>query len=203
MHKIEDIVPSLPGWSSVMKCMRLYSTIVTNKPKITVEIGVFGGRGVLSMGLAHKEVGGICFGIDPYSINASIEGTNSEEDNKWWSDLNYEKLYRDVMIQILAHDLTKEINMLRMKSDSAAHLFKPNSIGLLVIDGNHSKEMCTTDIMNWAPKIASDGIILMDDLEWQGVSESYPLLFDYGFTKEEIIDDPAGSRWGIFKKLTE
>jgi len=202
MHPIENIVMNLPGWSSLDKCSKLYSLVGTNKPKITVEVGLFGGRGGFSMALAHKDIkGGMCFGIDPYSAEASVEGTDEDVNKEWWGNLDYEKLYRDVMIQVLAHDLTRELNVLRMRSADAVDLFRDKSIGLLVIDGNHTKEVCSEDIMKWAPKVADDGIILMDDLGWAGVAQSIHLLEHFGFKQEEFYDDPAGSQWGVYKKM--
>jgi hypothetical protein len=201
MHKIESLIPNLPGWSSVQKCMKLYSLIVTHKIQTSVEVGVFGGRGSLSMAFGHLETGGTCWGVDPYTAEASLEFETDEENIKYWGRLDYETLYRDLMIQSLAQGLTTHHQILRMKSEEAVTIFKNQSLGLVVIDANHNFETCSRDFEMWLPKIYDGGFLLADDLLWDGVSRAKHMIEHYGFKEVEIVDDPAGSQWGLYQKI--
>ena len=201
MHKIEQLIPNLPGWSSVQRCMKLYSLVVTHNIQMSFEIGTFGCRGSLSMAFGHFEVGGTCWGVDPYSPESAIEHETEEANINWWSRVDYETLYRDSIIQTLAHGLTKQHQLLRMKSEVASTIFKNETFGLGVIDGNHNFELVSRDFELWLPKIYEGGFVLVDDLLWDGVSRAKHMIEHYGFKEIEIVDDPAGSQWGIYQKI--
>lgn len=202
LEEIEMLIPGLQGWSSVEKCKSLFNLIVDNKIKKSVEIGVWGGRCSISMAMGHKALGaGICFGVDPYSAEASTEGTDEDVNKNWWSQVPYEQIYSGVLIQILAQELTKQLMILRMKSIEAHKLLRNDKLGLVVIDGNHSVEMASLDMQLWLPLIEVGGFALIDDLEWAGVAEAAKLLPMYGFKEVRLFDDPAGSQWGIFQKI--
>lgn len=201
MHKIESLIPNLPGWSSVEKCMRLYSLIVTHNIQSSCELGVFGGKGSLSMAFGHLEVGGVCWGVDPYTAEASIEHETNEDNINYWSRIDYETLYRDTVIQTLAHGLTKHHQILRMKSEVASTIFKNQTLGLVVVDANHNFELVSRDFELWLPKIYEGGFLLADDLTGWGVPRAAHMIEHYGFKEIEIVDDPAGSRWGLYQKI--
>lgn len=202
MHKVEEATIQLDGWSSKKKNMLLYSLVVTHKIQISCELGVFGGRTSASLAWGHKEVGGVCYGVDPYTVEAAIEHETIEENINWWTNkVPYEKLYRDFMIYIIANDLTKQMQLLRMKSDLAATLFGLESLGLLVVDGNHNFEVVKKDFELWLPKVKEGGFLLADDLLGWGVPEAAKLIPHYGFKEVEVYDDPAGSRWGLYQKI--
>jgi hypothetical protein len=202
MHKVEEITQYLQGWSSPQKCMLLYSLVVTHKIKTSVEIGVFGGKGSVSMSCGHKEVGGVCYGVDPYDAKYSIEDEKIQVNVDWWQNVDYEKLYRDLMIFSLAHGLTKELQILRMTSELASTIFQKESIGLVVVDGNHNFPQVSKDFELWLPKVYPGGFLLADDLLGWGVPEAIKMVEHYGFKEVEIVDDPAGSRWGLYQKIT-
>lgn len=199
MHKIEQITPNMPGWSSVKKCLELYSIIVSNNIQMSVEVGCFGCRGSMSMAWGHLEVGGTCYGIDPYSAEAAIEFEEEEANINWWSRVDYETIYRDAVIQTLAHGLTKQHQILRMKSEVAATIFKNETLGLVVIDGNHTFPSISMDLELWLPKIYKGGFLLVDDLLWDGVARAKHMIEHYGFKEIKIVDEE--SQWGIYQKI--
>ncbi len=203
LHPLETTIPFLPGWSSVKQCQTLYELIKLSKCKVSVDLGVFGGRTLYAMALAHKENGGgVCFAIDPWSVEACCEGNNDPENNLWWSDpekVNLKQLHIGVIELMIKEDLTDHSNIIRFKSDEAVGLF--SQIGVLSLDGNHSTEMSCKDVANYAPFIVDGGYIMMDDTKWPTVQPALELILNYGF--EEIVrhDEGDGREWRVYRKL--
>jgi predicted O-methyltransferase YrrM len=52
-------------------------------------------------------------------------------------------------------------------AEAAAHYHGP-PIGLLFIDGNHSKDACMTDFLSWEPLLAPGAVVAFDDLDTRG-----------------------------------
>jgi len=89
-------IASLEGWCSFDKANKLYQLVIENKPKVIVEIGVFGGKSLFSQALALQENNfGKIYGIDPWSKEASIENLKDPIDIKWWSELDYDFILTD------------------------------------------------------------------------------------------------------------
>ena len=84
--KLKSLVKSLPGWCTPEKAQRLFDLVIESNSQITCELGVFGGRSFIPLALAHKQKGtGFALGIDAWKKEASLEGTNSLENNEYWS----------------------------------------------------------------------------------------------------------------------
>jgi hypothetical protein len=66
-------------------------------------------------------------------------------------------------------------------------------IGLLFVDGDHTKEGARRDIEAWAPHLAPGAVIAVDDYghpDWPGVGEAVDELVDEGFLEPiEIYHD--------------
>lgn len=201
LHPLETTIPFLPGWSSVKQCRTLYELVKLSKCKVSVDLGIFGGRTLYAMALAHKEnKEGVCVGIDPWSVEACCEGNNDPENNSWWEkEVDFKQLYIGVVELMIKEDLTDYSNIVRFKSNEAVGLF--SQIGVLSLDGNHSTEMSCKDVENYAPFIIEGGYIMMDDTLWPTVQPALELILNYGF--EEIIrhDEGDGREWRVYRKL--
>lgn len=202
MHPIELIHPHIEGWGTLKKAMKLYSLVVTHKAKITVEVGVFCAKSLIGFSYGHKEMGGQTYGIDPWKASESLSGSNDPRNDEWWQNLDYEKLYRDTMITLMAHELTAETNILRMTSKEASLLFKERQIDILHLDGNHSEESSVNDVEIWAPLIKSEGFLIFDDSCWPSTQPAQRLLLEYGFQEVERIEEGEGIEWTVYKKLS-
>jgi cephalosporin hydroxylase len=203
LEEIEMLIPGLPGWSTVKKCQTLYNLITEVKPKITIDIGVFGGRSTIAMAFAHKEVGGYVVGIDPWTADACLEGVNDEANDNWWKSLDYEGLYRGFMIQVLAQDITDVTNILRMKAEQAHSIYRNNKIGLIHIDGNHSELKSCQDVELWSPLVQEGGYMVFDDSNWPSTQEAQKLLLNYGFKEIDRVKEQNGGEieWAVFQKI--
>ncbi len=190
-NQIAATVPRLPGWCSVERACEFASHIFACKPAWSVNIGVFGGRDLLAMALAHKAVGsGRVLAIDPWSAEASIEG-EVEANKKWWSQVDYARLYRDVLALVEEYDLGNHVVIQRKKSDEV--LIVPGTeLGLISFDGNHT-EQAVRDVMHFAPHVPIGGKVYCDDLNWtQGyVQKSLTVLEGYGFKRLHDRDTGA------------
>lgn len=165
-QKIQEVVPTLGGWTTVPKAHTLASIIIALRPEVSCELGVWFGRGALSMALAHKEIGkGIVWAIDAWSAQASIQGQVNEKDRTHWNNQpEHDKAYETFTRQVIVLSVQNCVNIVRSKSQDVA---PPKNIGLLVIDGNHG-ETVLSDVDRYAPCVKTGGIVYADDLDWSG-----------------------------------
>lgn len=195
-------VTDLPhGWTSYEKAKTLAGIILALRPACVVEIGVWSGRGTIACALALKEVGhGKCYGIDPYDPAASAEGQTGE-NLAWWSKQDHEFMYRYCLDQIRAFIVEDYAEIVRKRSDDVEPHTLPNSIGLLVCDGNHGPQ-AVKDVQRFAPRVHVGGFIVMDDLHWQdgGVSQGVDYLLANGFSENYRVNKP-GDDWAVFQRV--
>ena len=81
---------------------------------------------------------------------------------------------------------TFNVTMLRKMSLDAVGGFADGSLDFLHIDGDHSFDACILDIVAWAHKVRTGGLVLVHDyfsLNWQGVTQAV-----YAYTQAHHID---------------
>lgn len=179
---IAHSVARLPGWSSPEKNIELAAVILALRPDVAVEIGVFGGRSLVSIGLAMKAVGkGIIHGIDPWSQQASVEGEN-ESNKEYWGQLDHDTIFKTATAAVERFEISKHVELHRMRSDEFT---PPQGIGLLIVDGNHASQ-AVKDVERYAPNVIVGGFVLMDDMEWTGGNVRMA---------SEILQDKLGFRF--------
>lgn len=192
----------IPGWCPLEKAMDLASTVVALRPKISIDIGVFGGKSLLPMALACEAVGnGVVIGIDPWDIAASTEGYTGENAN-WWGKLDHEGIYQGFMANVDRLGLKNRVAIERAKSDDAA---VPKIIDLLHVDGQHT-DQAVRDVKRFATKVRIGGVVCLDDLEWQNdgvksVELAVAALLPLGFVELYRVSQPNGS-WGMFQRIS-
>jgi predicted O-methyltransferase YrrM len=182
---IESVSPTLDGWCAKEKAIYLIAVILSKKPKVVVEIGVFGGSSFIPMALALNLIGtGEIYGIDPWSSSSSSEGMEGE-NLEWWSSLDHEQIYKRFLQSLNRYGLGDAawINLCRMTSTQAIGKF--SEIDVLHIDGNHSVEQSLFDAQRYCPLVSRNGIIIFDDYQQfytQAASDwmdkHYQVLFD-------------------------
>ncbi len=195
--KLGKIVESLPGWCTLEKAQRLFDLVTESNSQITCELGVFGGRSFIPMALAHKQKGtGFALGIDAWKKEAAIEGTNSPENNEYWSKINYTEVYRNCIRDIQANTADGFCSLIRMRSQDAGLLIADNVIDILHQDSAHNVETITSELKVWVSKVKIGGYWVADDLLWEEAKEGYAKLPEFGL---EMIEDHH--EWGVFKKI--
>lgn len=191
LDKVESAVTAIShGWTSVPKAHAMAMAVLTLRPQLSVEIGVFAGRGLVALGLAHKEIGsGMAIGIDPYSPINSAEGQVKESDREFWSSVDYNSIYRAAEDSIIKLAIQNSCKIERKTSDDFAI---PGEIGVLRIDGNHG-EQAIRDVERYCPRVQLGGIVFLEDINWSGgaVQRAAARLPFLGFIKLYTIDDGA------------
>lgn len=166
--QIEATIPKMHGWCDLPKAFTLASIVIALRPRIIVEIGVWGGRSLLPMALACKETGcGFVHAIDPWTPEASVVG-QPDEHAKWWESMPHELVYQSYLKHISDAGVGAIVATHRMTSDEALKQFKGmTQIQLAHIDGNHA-EQALRDIQNYCPLVSKGGIVVLDDISWSG-----------------------------------
>src|SRR5690349_19387564 len=91
---INDVMPKMHGWCSVAKAEHLARSVISAKPMVCIEIGVYSGRSLFAIATALKAIGhGHIIGIDPWETESSIEGYEGE-NRTWWSLLDHNMIYK-------------------------------------------------------------------------------------------------------------
>ena len=145
-----------------------------------VELGVFQGRTALIMAWGAKQGHGAhVTGIDPWDLEGNVyDPPFTEIDSKRWAEYRINELgYAD------------RINLVQAFSDRVAAdwpdlVFGGKRVGLLYVDGDHTREGARRDIVSWAPHLAEGAVIAVDDYghpDWPGVGEAVDELVAEGF----------------------
>lgn len=130
-----------------------------------VEIGVYGGRTTIAIALALKALDrGAIHAIDPWDAKASVEGQIHPNDQKWWGELDHERIYRGFQTAVDSWGVRKFVEVHRARSDEVV---SPGTITLLIVDGNHGPESIR-DVGRFAPSVPAGGWCYLDDLDWTG-----------------------------------
>ena len=173
LYMLED--PGVLGWCQPEKAIDLYDRTVELKSKLVVEIGVFGGKSLLALGLGAKKVGDCkAIGIDSWKFE-DVLNEMDQTNKEWWASQDLEMVYRSAgqaMHKAMLHNI---VQLIRKNSVDALPNI-PDSIDVLHIDGNHSEWDSTRDVLNWVPKVRSGGYIYMDDEDWETTGTAQKFL---------------------------
>lgn len=167
----------LEGWCTQEKATDLCQLILRIKAELVVEIGVFGGRSLIPMGLAMKFLGrGMVFGIDPWDTQAAIEGSHDPVNDDWWSKVDLNLIMDKAMDAIRDAGVRKFVSVIPMHAKDGRRHFRKLSIDLLHIDGCHSEEASTRDVEDWLPLVRHGGYIVFDDADWESTQKAVAML---------------------------
>jgi len=191
LTRVGNAVKSIEhGWTSVQKAQAMASAIIALRPDISVEIGVFAGKGLVAMGLAHREIGkGMAIGIDPYSSAESATGQINPADHDFWSKLDHEQIYRMAEGYLTQFGIQNTAKIVRSTSNAYT---PPDGIGFIRIDGNHGDQVLQ-DVRHYCPRCRIGALLHLDDLNWTGgsVTRASGLLKQSGWIELYRLDDGA------------
>lgn len=194
---INSVLPTLEGWCTVDKALTLYNTILTIKNPICVELGVFAGRSLVAIAKATKKMDGKCYGIDAWSKEASVSGTNDDINNDWWSNIDYNYFYNYTKNIINTEQLESYCTILRNKTNEVVEIFQDNSIDFLHQDGNHSEEVTVEEVNRWYNKVKVGGYWAFDDSDWPTTKTAQLLLIDKGY---KLLSENDG-KWQLYQRV--
>lgn len=181
-HYIHRYMPDMDGWCSAEKAEALKDVVMTSKPKLAVEIGVYGGRSLIAIALSLKAVGegGYVIGIDPWDAEVSAQGfPEGDENRKWWARLNHSDVMHRCERHIGFNKVGEQVTLLRLTSNEAHRVLgtaKEPFIDLLHIDGNHSEECSVADVEHYVPFVRPGGVVVFDDTNWGTTKHAQEIL---------------------------
>lgn len=186
----------LDGWCSDFKASTLMDLVWFMQPKVVVEIGVFGGKSLVPMGFALKQLGdGMAYGIDPWSAAASAEGMDGV-NKEWWVSLDHGAILKKLQTKITEFQLDNYITLVQATSADAPAI---SNIDILHIDGNHSNDASYFDAIKWVPLVRRGGIIIFDDITW-GTTERATDWLDENCVRVITMKD-AENEWAVWVNL--
>lgn len=187
-------IESLKGWCPPEKAAAMAALVVAERPRVCVEIGVFGGRSLAATAIALREAGGgVVYGIDPWDTAAAVEGLTDPTDRDWWGREDLADAYRSCCEGITRLGLWPWVRLLCGRSLTMAGAFAPGSIDVLHIDGNHSVRAAVSDVLAYADLLRPGGWVWVDDSDWSSVRPALALLEE---TCRLVTD--AG-RWRLYR----
>lgn len=139
-----------------------------------VELGVFQGRSALQLAwgasLGH---GAHVTGIDPWDLPGNVyDPPFTESGSRRWAFHHVKTL-----------GFSRRISLVHGFSADVARTYAGPPVGLLYVDGDHTKEGARRDIEAWAPHLAPGATIAVDDYghpDWPGVGEALDELVAEG-----------------------
>jgi predicted O-methyltransferase YrrM len=181
----------LAGWCSREKALTIARIVLEERPKICVEIGVFGGRSLMPCAAALRHNGeGEIYGIEAWSPNIAIEQATDAINDDWWSKVDFAGIKRAFYQFAAAANLTAHVRLIEAPSGRAAGLF--DSIDFLHIDGSHSMVNAAEDVILYARKVRSGGIVVFDDINWKSTAPARELLGALCDTVTVLQDPESG-----------
>lgn len=179
---IERVTPEGGEWCSVEKADQLAALVLALRPRIIIELGVFAGGSLIPLAMAQQHYARPgqeeTWAIDAWSAEASIAG-QAGANHAWWANVNHNAVHNKFMRRVEQHGLDQLVRVFRAKSDD---VLPPERCDFLHVDANHG-EQATRDVERFAPCIPTGGILVLDDLEWDGggVRRGYDLAISMGF----------------------
>ena len=161
-------LPTIDGWCSNEKAVHFIDLIFQEKPKVWVEIGVFGGSSLFPVLSTFKYLGeGKAYAIDPWDKFETIRYFDpmlEEVDLNWWGNLNMNHIYQS-FLKMLGHFQLQPYCVVLRKTAEKAVLELPE-IDVLYLDGNHAEFPSLQDAQNYLPKVRKGGYIWFNDSHW-------------------------------------
>lgn len=140
-----------------------------------VELGVFQARTAVIMAWgASLGNGAHVTAIDPWDLAGNVyDPPFTEARTRGMAEYNVQRIgYQD------------RVDLHQAFSHVIADRWGSPQVGLLFVDGDHTKEGARADIEAWAPHLAPGAVIAVDDYghpDWPGVAQAVDELVDEGF----------------------
>ena len=108
------------------------------------------------------------------AARVAIENATDAGNDEWWSKVDFAEIKRAFFQFVAANDLTQQVRVIEAPSGRAAALF--DQIDFLHIDGSHSLVNAVEDVILYARKVRSGGIVVFDDINWPSTAPARELL---------------------------
>jgi predicted O-methyltransferase YrrM len=195
LEYIQATVPTLHGWCTPEKALHIYNLVLVHQQPLCVELGVFGGRSLLPIGLAAREKNGTIVGIDAWSKDACEQGINDIENTEWWNKIDYDFFYNYTEKVMSDAGLSNITKLIRSRSADAVSYFTSKSISVLHQDSNHSEEVTVEEVNLWYDKVKPGGYWIFDDTDWPTTKKAQDVLVGKGY---ELIFTEKDGKYKVF-----
>lgn len=194
------VIPELNGWCTVEKAEKLSAIVKEANAQLSVELGVFGGRSLVALAAGAQETGGIVHGIDPWAVDAALEGVVEMANINWWKTVDYDAVYAQAKRDVERLGLSSIVVLKRARSRDVVDDYTDGSIDVLHQDSNHSELVSLAEAISWAPKVRDGGLWVFDDIKWHEAgrpttARAQGYLLAHGFRLAGEFDT-----WAIFQK---
>ena len=200
---IDAIVPRLKGWCTPRKAHWLAQMVQRYQARQICEIGVFGGRSLLPMALAARDIpGAVVWAVEPWSNAVAVEHATSEENDLWWREIDMQEIKRGFLDAVHGSQLNGTVKVVELPSDAAQLGFAQGTsirFDLLHIDGSHAGPQALADVRNWLPLVAPGGIIVLDDIGWDSVAQAQNFLRRECETISEVREEDEVTTYGAYR----
>ncbi len=195
--KIREKLPKMEGWMQPERGIQFADLILEIKPKVIVEIGVFGGRSMFCFALAlrHLNEGGVYYGLDPWEAGVALEGQTQPHERDWWKKIPIEEIHQKAMHVIWDNNLDKWAVVIRAASQHCYRLFK--EIDVLSIDGSHVEHVACRDVELYLPLLKPGGYLLFDDSDWTSTQKALRMVEE---TCTLMRDDGRETHNSLYRK---
>jgi predicted O-methyltransferase YrrM len=122
-----------------------------------VEIGSYRGKSTAFLAVGAPASVPI-YAIDPWEML----------DHREWCHYCNPGTFEQFRSQLESVGLLHRIVAVQNFSTAAAAEYAGPPVGLLFIDGNHSKDACMIDFLSWEPLLAPGAVVVFDDLDTKG-----------------------------------
>jgi hypothetical protein len=173
------------GWCWEDKAIKLAEVVWTLKPKLTVEVGVFGGKSFIPMAavVAHldQNTGNhSAVGIDAWAAAAALENNLGTAHEQFWKDQAMLDAVHARAIGRCNALACRNVKLVKAWSANAINDFGSGEIQVLSLDSNHSEETSSRDVMTWWVKLAKGGVFIFDDTAWESQQKAVNWLKERG-----------------------
>jgi predicted O-methyltransferase YrrM len=184
------VLPSLQGWCSKEKAINFIDLVLKVKPKVCVEIGVFGGSSLFPVASALKfREEGVVIGIDPWDKLECIRNLSLKEDEKhldWWSKIPMDSVYQSYLSMLKRYELEKYCKTIKKTAEKTAH--EIHEIDILYMDAIYSEKKAEEILNLYLPKVRSGGYVWLNDALGEKSFSSYDLILQSCNYVTEIDD---------------
>ncbi|MGL5262974.1 MAG: class I SAM-dependent methyltransferase [Candidatus Rhabdochlamydia sp.] len=190
---------NIPGWCCEEKAKNMMDLIYEVKPKICVELGVFGGSSIHPTACALKFLKqGVVYAIDPWRNLDCLEGYALDDPNyNWWNSINLNDIYDGFEKMLYDYKLRFYCVVMRMTGQEALSQFADESIDILHIDGNHTENAALNDAQMYLPKVKKGGYVWFDDVCWPTTKSALEFMQSHCEKDEER----STAEYFLFKKI--
>jgi hypothetical protein len=183
---LASVVESIPlddgGGATSLKVFLLAELIISRNLEKIVEIGVYRGRLFLPLARLMARLGrGEAIGIDPYSASAAVqrdENLTGIDLVAWPETVDWEGIAAAVNAGIERWGAPGRARLVRERSEDVdlARELDGAPIDLLHVDGNHDRAAVVADLERFLPHMRPGSILVMDDIGWPSVRDSFERL---------------------------